>query len=451
MKTLISLLTMTCVLAFSYTEIDHALYSVLRVNNISTMEKPEIDSLKAVLGQKLFFDKILSGNKDISCATCHHPSLNSADGLALPIGVGGSGLGETRIIGYDRTHIPRNSPEVFNRGASEWHTMFWDSRVAGSVAEGFESPVDEKLPEGFDNVLAVQAMFPVTSRDEMRGEIGDRDVNGIENELALISPAAPNSIWLALMKRLLAIPEYVDLFKAAYPDTPVEELGFQHAANAIAAFEIDAFTFLDSPWDHYIAGDNTALTEQQKLGALLFFGKAGCGNCHSGNLLTDQEHHNIGIPQFGPGRGNAAPLDVGRFAETGKKEHRFAFRTPPLRNVAITAPYMHNGAYDNLYDAIVHHLNPEKALKEFDSSHLPEKLQKSYQDSEKLYQKIVNSLDPILVNNRPELATEEINALVVFMNSFTEKGLSAVSSTLISEVPSGLPVDQMGRKNEGRP
>ena len=451
MKTLISLLTMTLVLAFSYTEIDHTLYSILKVHNISPMEKPKVDSLKAVLGQKLFFDKILSGNKDISCATCHHPSLNSADGLVLPIGVGGSGLGNTRVIGYDRTHIPRNSPEVFNRGASEWHTMFWDSRVSGSAETGFESPVDEKLPEGFDNVLAVQAMFPVTSRDEMRGEIGDTDVNGTENELALISPAAPNSIWFALMKRLLAIPEYVDLFEAAYPETPVEELGFQHAANAIAAFEIDAFTFLDSPWDHYVAGDNTALTEQQKLGALLFFGKAGCSNCHNGNLLTDQEHHNIGIPQFGPGKGNAAPLDVGRFAETGEQQHRFAFRTPPLRNVATTAPYMHNGAYDNLYDAIVHHLNPEKALKEFDSSHLPEALQKSYQDSEKLYKKMVNSLDSLLTNNRPDLAAEEIDALVAFMDSFTEKGLNNVSSTFIYEVPSGLPVDQIEWTKVDRP
>ena len=76
--------------------------------------------------------------------------------LALSIGVGGTGLGPWRKMGEGRTRIPRNSPEIFNRGASEWHTMFWDSRVSGTVATGFETPADEKLPEGFDNVLAVQ-------------------------------------------------------------------------------------------------------------------------------------------------------------------------------------------------------------------------------------------------------------------------------------------------------
>ena len=86
-------------------------------------------------------------------------------------------------MGAERERIPRNSPEIFNRGSSEWHTMFWDSRVA-KMPEGWYTPADEKFPqEGFDNILAVQAMFPVTSRDEMRGEIGDRDVEGNINEL----------------------------------------------------------------------------------------------------------------------------------------------------------------------------------------------------------------------------------------------------------------------------
>ena len=279
----------------------------------------------------------------------------------------------------------------------------------------------------------------------------DVDVNGEENELALISNAAPQSIWQAIMKRLFDIPEYVELFKSVYPQMALEDMGFQQAANAIAAFEIDAFTYLDSPWDDYIAGNNEAMTEKEKLGAILFFGKAGCSNCHSGNLMTDQEHHNIGVPQFGPGKGNAAPLDVGRYAETGLKEDRFAFRTPPLRNVATTAPYMHNGAYNSLYDAIAHHINPEKALKEYDYNQLPIGLRKSYQDSEKLYQKMVNSLDKTLLNETPNLEENEMDALLAFMNALTDKSLSKARSSMLSSVPSGLPVDQLASQKGQRP
>lgn len=441
MKTLISVLIIATTLAFSFYDVDEHLQSYITGNGLSPMEKPETDSMKVVLGQKLFFDKILSGNKDVSCASCHHPSLNSGDGLSLPIGVGGTGLGPKRTLGYDRTHIPRNSPEIFNRGSSEWHTMFWDSRVAMSNGDQILSPADEKLPKGFDNILAVQAMFPVTSRDEMRGEIGDRDINGQENELALISDAAPQSIWHAIMLRLFEIPEYRALFQQTYPNIPLEEMGFQHAANAIAAFEIEAFTLLDSPWDKYIAGDSEALSMEQKLGATLFYGKAGCANCHSGNLMTDQQHHNLAIPQFGPGKGNAEPLDVGRFAETGKSEEKFAFRTPPLRNVATTAPYMHNGAYESLKEAIIHHLDPENALKRFDPAQLPKELRMTYQDSPALHQKMLKTLDPLLIENHQKLESHEINALVTFMRALTDSSLKNIHQTIIDEVPSGLPVD----------
>ena len=118
-----------------------------------------------------------------------------------------------------------------------------------------------------------------------------------------------------------------------------------HAANAIAAYEIATFTFLDAPWDHYVAGEHTALSDEAKQGALLFYGKANCGKCHSGNLFTDQAHHNICAPQLGPGKGDEAPLDLGRARETGEAADRFAFRTPPLRNVAVTGPWMHDGVY----------------------------------------------------------------------------------------------------------
>ncbi|HUM68759.1 MAG TPA: cytochrome c peroxidase, partial [Chloroflexota bacterium] len=109
----------------------------------------------------------------------------------------------------------------------------------------------------------------------------------------------------------LAIPAYQELFRQAYPDVPAVELGFQHAANALAAFQAQAFTFTNSPWDRYLAGDESALSKQAKQGALLFYGRAGCAACHSGPLFTDQQYHNIAAPQFGPGRDDFAPLDYG--------------------------------------------------------------------------------------------------------------------------------------------
>ena len=100
---------------------------------------------------------------------------------------------------------------------------------------------------------------------------------------------AARPIWAALMRRLTAIPGYVELFQAAYPDVPVDQLGFQHAANALAAYEIDFFTFEDSPFDRYIQGDESALSSEAVRGGLLFYGEAGCATCHTGGLLTDQQ------------------------------------------------------------------------------------------------------------------------------------------------------------------
>ncbi len=429
--------------AFSYFSLDDQLKEVIKKNDLKAYEKvPPLDSAKVELGRMLFFDKVLSGNRDISCATCHHPSLKSGDNLALAIGVGGFGLGETRVMGEDRERIPRNSPELFNRGAEEWHTMFWDGRVSGTPNTGFLSPADEKLPEGLDNVLAAQAMFPVTSRDEMRGEIGDTDIFGEQNELSLISNAAPQSVWHALMQRLLAIPEYRQLFKQAYPQIPQNKLGFQHAANAIAAFEIKEFTFVDSPWDRYLRGDLSALNDSAKRGALLFYGKANCAGCHAGNLLTDQQFHNIGVAQFGPGNENAAPLDAGRFAETGNPKDRFAFRTPPLRNVAISGPWMHNGAYIRLEDAIRHHLNPMKALVDYDIEQLSPELRLTLKNDPTVIARMLSNLDAG-VSSSISLEDKEVEDLLAFMESLTDSSAMNLNRLMPNAVPSKLPVEEI--------
>jgi len=400
---------------------------------------PEPDPAKVVLGQALYFDKILGGNQDIACATCHLPSQHTGDGLPLSIGTGGLKIGPDRNLGPNQGFIPRNAPEIFNRGAPGWTTMFWDSRVSGSPEAGFNTPAETVLPDGLDNVLAAQAMFPVISRAEMRGQIGG--LHGRPNEVADAEDEDYSTIWAALIQRLLTVPEYVTLFQAAYPDLTTDQLGFQHAANAIAAFEIDAFTFLNSPWDNYVAGDNAAISEQVKLGALLFYGEAGCANCHSGNLFTDQLHHNIAVPQVGPGRDDEAPLDVGRFAETGQAADRFAFRTPPLRNVALTGPWMHNGAYTNLADAaILPYIDPEAALRHYDVTQLPAELRNSFQQDEVTFVDILATLDP-LVQSGITLSDQEAAQLLAFLNALTDPAALDLSNTVPESVPSGLSID----------
>jgi len=112
--------------------------------------------------------------------------LSTADGVSLSIGVGGMGLGPDRTLGSGREFIARNATDLFNRGSPEWTTMFWDNRVNGTPEIGFHSPAVGQLPPGLDSILAAQALFPVASDEEMRGEPGDRDVFGNPNELANI-------------------------------------------------------------------------------------------------------------------------------------------------------------------------------------------------------------------------------------------------------------------------
>jgi len=318
-------------------------------------------------------------------------------------------------------------------------TMFWDGRVSGSPEMGFSTPAGGMLPDGLDNVLAVQAMFPVTSRDEMRGTPGERDVFGMENELASIPEDDLTQIWNALMARLLAIPAYQSYFRAAYPDVNQDDLGFQHAANAIAAFEAASWTFDDSPWDQYLSGDESALSNSEKRGAILFYSEAKCYTCHATNLQTDQDFHNIGVPQLGPGKDENTSLDFGRWLVTNDPNHRFSFRTPSLRNVSLTGPWMHNGAYNELDEVVRHHLNPEAALINYDIENLPKELRDSCQVDSETTQMILETLDPML-DVSMELSEDKIADLVIFLHALTSPSAIDLRRFIPDRVPSGLPV-----------
>ncbi|MEO8030190.1 MAG: cytochrome c peroxidase [Gemmatimonadota bacterium] len=393
---------------------------------------------RVALGRLLMFDKILSGNQDISCASCHHPLTHSSDGLTLAVGTMGTGIIGSRQPVAGRHFIPRNSPDLFNRGYSQFTRMFWDGRVE-TVSGTLHTPAGAALPIGLSGPLAAQAMFPVLNRDEMRGLAGDTTLAGAHNELADVGDSDFVAGWAALTARLMAIPSYLQKFQAAYPGVATNAFGFQHAANAIAAFEASAFLATHTPFDSYLAGNNSALSDSAKKGALLFYGRARCSKCHIGNLFSNQNFENIGIPQLGPGE-QADGFDHGRGAISGVAAEEFSYKAPPLRNVELTAPYMHNGAYSILAAAIKHYSNPRESLTSYDASQLPGVLQATVRNDAPTQAAVLATLD-IRADTTVNLTPAEVAQIEEFLKSLTDPASRDLTSLVPDSVPSGLPVD----------
>ncbi|MGH7615187.1 MAG: cytochrome-c peroxidase [Gemmatimonadales bacterium] len=399
--------------------------------------QPAQDPSLVVLGQALFFDKELSGNRDIACATCHNPPTAMGDGQSLAVGTGGTGIGPARTLGPGRQFVPRNAPTLMNVALGLSYA-FWDGRVSG-FSGFFQTPADTALPAGLPNILAAQAMFPVTNRTEMRGEPGDTDVFGNPNELAQYTDSQWADIWRAVMLRLLAFQAYKAKFAAAFPAVPVNQLGFQHAAIAIAAFETQALTKIDTPFDRYLRRNDDAMSQEEKRGALLFFGKATCSSCHNGPQLGAGNFVNVGVPQIGPGVGPELPLDLGRGALPNNEFYRFAFRVAPLRNVELTAPYFHDGAYPTL-DAVVQHYNDVRlALPGYDTTQLTPDVLATYHGDPVTIASVLERLD-FRLQQPLKLTETERSELVAFLKALTDPSARNLSALVPSAVPSGLPV-----------
>lgn len=426
------------------------------------------------LGRNLFFDPILSGNQNISCGTCHDPAHSSSDGVALSIGEGGVGFGpERRTANGVTERIPRNAQALWNIGAKEYRTMFHDGRVEvdplHTFKSGFWSPAREHLPEGLDSLLAAQAMFPVLSSSKMAGQKGENPV-----ATAVAEDRVPDA-WSLLAARLANNPQYQVMFRAAFPEE--DTIAFVQAANAIAAFQTRAFRSENSPFDAYIGGNQTALSPAERAGLDLFYGDAGCAGCHSGALLSDHEFHAIAVPQIGPGKGHGSDTshwrasgfkarleDEGRYKVTFEADDLFAFRTPSLRNVALTGPWGHDGAIESLETMVRHHLDAVSSLESFSpetANLLPlETIIEQTGDRSELIFRPLNperraafALRDSWVHKSPKLRgriakanelesvsleADEITAIVAFLNALTDP--SAVNRTDIipHNVPSGL-------------
>ncbi len=266
---------------------------------------------KVALGKLLFFDPILSGNKDVACATCHHPDNGYAEFLDISIGVNGKGFGSKRVFNQpnDIPFVKRNSNTVLNtafngidiqnRYDPESAPMFWDMRVVS---------------------LEKQALEPIKALEEMRG-------HGYSEEEVLE----------VMIDRLAAIPEYQQLFKDAFGEE--NPLNVTNLGKAIAAFERTLITN-NSRFDQFMRGDKEAISLSEKEGFELFK-KVGCANCHNGAMFSDYNTHVLGIPE------NDKLMEPDSGANGS-----FAFRTASLRNLRFTAPYMHNGSLKTLKNVL---------------------------------------------------------------------------------------------------
>jgi cytochrome c peroxidase len=325
--------------------------------------------------------------------------------------------------------------------------MFWDRRLERAEGGTFTlhdvsyeatGVVRLQLPSSLDSLVAAQSILPLLIRDEMRGHAGEVDIHGEPNELATVIDNDFHGVWRLILERLMANEEYRALFLAAYPDTPLEEHSFESMANALGAFMIDGFTLPDSPWDRFLAGEDAALGPAERRGAALFYGEANCASCHSGPLLTDQEVHNIGIRPMSRGPTLAGFVDRGAAHRSNEgPDAAYKFRTPPLRNVADTGPWMHNGSITTLQAAVRHHLDPRSALRDYDASLLAPEVQSQVHHAPDIIEAVEANLDPEIADTLP-LSDEEIADLLAFLEALSSPDLDTLEALIPEQVPSGL-------------
>lgn len=410
---------------------------------------PAHSAAEVDLGRLLFWDKELSGNRNISCATCHHPRFGTSDGLSLGIGEGGIGLGPERRPDPQNApeqRIPRNSPALWNVGARGFTALFADGRIAVDPTRpsGFRTPLEDEMVTGFASLLSAQTMFPVLSGDEMAGHYEENEIAALVRQGRI---TGPDGAWARLAARIAAIPEYQAQFEQVYPEIAAgRPIAFTDIANAIAAFITVNFRSDSAPYDAVLRGGGT-LSAQAMAGMQLFYGRGGCSGCHSGALLTDMAFHAMGDPQIGPGKAErfeAHQRDTGRMRISNRAEDAYAFRTPSLRNVTLTAPYGHAGAFADLGAYLRHHVAPLAGLATYD---------------------LANALLPPMAVSKPDLGTGpdaadfdgiaaavrpratalspgDLAAILAFLQTL-EDPVARAGGHLPppTRVPSGLPVD----------
>ena len=404
-----------------------------------------VNENEAKLGQLLFYDPILSGNKEVACATCHHPSLGTGDGLSLSLGDGGKGLGNKRIVDYENLpeqRVPRNAQPLFNSGAKQFKTLFHDGRVQVDLSRpsGLRTPLEEEMVKGFSSIISAQTMFPVLSADEMAGHYSENEISEAVRRGTL---TGKGGAWDLISKRVQAIPEYSDFFTDTYDHIKTaQDIKFTDISNAVAAFMEFEWRSDTSPFDDFLQGRFDLSISQEK-GMELFYGKANCSSCHAGALFTDHQFHATGQPQVGPGKAarfQSHSRDLGRFRVTGNIKDKYAFRTPSLRNVELTGPWGHAGAYNKLEAFLSAHIDPYLALANYDKSNVT--LTKYDTNDWKIMDdasEVKAIADSITI--KPVMISEgEVTDLLAFLGTLTDTKAQKGRLGIPETVPSGLKI-----------
>ena len=422
------------------------------------LEVPDIHTSRiAQLGRELFFSKSLSGDFDVACASCHHPLLGGADGLSLPVGVGAI---DPEIVGPGRQHdgdnefdsqadggpnVARNSPTTFNVSLYR-QALFYDGRVqvltdshvddeVANARNGHSLPLmiqtpDSRFgardPEAGGDLLVAQSRFPVTALSEMRG---------YSHRFSGANAHVRETLVRRLQGRTgeLSDNRWLEWFQWAFRQTQAtaeELITVDTITRALAAYQRSQ-VFVDNPWNRWVKEQGT-LPEKAKKGAALFFtsraqGGMGCVQCHSSDLLSDEQFYSLAMPQFGRGKASGQ-RDLGRYDVTLYRRDLYAFRVPSLLNVADTAPYGHTGAFSSLKETIRHHLQPAESLSRFDFTlqNLPQFMrgnwginrfaERNTNDVWRVYQQN----PPVEVYLAASLSEQDIDYLDAFLQTLTD-------------------------------
>jgi cytochrome c peroxidase len=453
---------------------------------VLTPPQRETLELRIELGRNLFFDHALSGVEQTSCGTCHHAAFQFSDARNIARGVfcdlnaqatqifcreapppGANG----NVAGPDRTAPlnSRNSPLLLNNAL--FPKLMWNGRFrfidqhstdvnALDASLGFQFPAPEKRLH-VRSLLTGQAHMPVTEAVEMTGDFP-------EFGEPFEDPDHRNpEVREALAVRISDLPGYRPLFEEAYaPGTRLfagdpqirqgDDIPYLAIADAMGRF-METLIFTDAPWDHFLEGDDDAISEAATRGALTFLTTGKCSTCHAGDLFSDFENHNIGVPQVGPGTAQSdlsdptyrglRTWDFGLEEINGNSNDRFKFRTPPLRGVALSSPYMHNGAFTKLEDAIRHHADPEASYANYDISQIEPDMRAA--DGLKPMGPVFDPRNPVVLGRgsgqtRIDLTDAEIADLIEFLKALTDPRMLDTASLAPKQVPSGLPVDVVG-------
>lgn len=403
---------------------------------------------EVALGQLLFWDAELSGNRNISCGTCHHPRFGTGDGVSLALGEGGIGLGPQRRPDPNdmpEQRIPRNAPGLFNLGVLDLRSLFHDGRIEADATRptGFRTPLEDEMVAGFVSLLSAQSMFPVLSPDEMAGHYSENEISKAVRTGQL---TGQSGAWEKIAARITAIPAYQQQFAAVYPQIAAgRPIHFTDISNALAAFVSVEWRSDTAPFDAWLR-DETPLPPLAAQGAALFYGTAGCSACHSGPLLTDQSFHAMGSPQLGPGKGERFETnqrDLGRARVTNRPEDAYAFRTPSLRNITATAPYGHAGGHKDLRSFVMFHADPvaglaayspQAVLPDFTTAKADWVIAQDGAEMDAIKQAIIQAAHP--------LTDPEATAILAFLDSLTDPVAIAGRLGIPASVPSGLAIDR---------